>query len=359
MKSGQFRHEGTKTPSIAADPWCLGALVARISNHLGLAIVLITSIIVSFGCSNSRPLPEEKPLLYAPTTEKYWLCHLVTGIDNGDDIQFVHDCMLVTYSPTEQGNYTNFFLSEWSEIDSTFHFGMRSSKDAVWSRSGKWPLSVLIPEDSTHPAWRLHFSPKAIWLNGAFANAEKKPLSMRGRSSAGKHYKVLPFLPNVTATENTLYAYHIPKDTAEYFASIQLAEFTEAANLIAAGNAKAIYWIHFETGMDELSILLQLDLDGNLKLLGQQSRYHPHGIRAEAICKVEPEFQWTSQISHKTYQLGIHINLGMWNDYIVRPMMEDQEIRAGKNSFWMGAIEAVDSLRGTQAAIGNMYIFTH
>lgn len=66
-----------------------------------------------------------------------------------------------------------------------------------------------------------------------------------------------------------------------------------------------------------------------------------------------------SQVSRKTYQLGIQMNFGMRSDYIVRPMIEDQEIRAGKNSFWMGAIEAVDSVSGNQVATGNMYIFTH
>jgi hypothetical protein len=343
---------------VSAPARCLRCVSAVL--RTAFTSVDMTIFLLCFLCScNIRPLPEEKPLLFAPATEKYWLCNLVTGIEKKDDIQYVHDCMLVTYSPTDQGKYTNFFLSEWSELDSSFHYGMRSSGDAVWSKRGKWPLSTHIPEDSAHAAWRLYYSSKAIWLEGAIGDVEQPPLKVRGRSYSAKHFRVLNFQPNVAATEMRLFEYNTSTETAQKFARMQLAEFTEAANLIAAENAKAIYWINFGADMaGDATLLLQLDYDGQIKVLGSDYSYHPHGVRFPAVCKLVPGSDWQSPNSRKTYDLGIDVDVG-WNHFIVRPMIADQEIRAGKNSFWMGAIEVVDSAKGYQAGIGNMYIFTH
>jgi hypothetical protein len=312
-------------------------------------IILVGLVLATMYACSSRPYPEEKPFLREPPTEKYWLCNMVT---DGPDSLEEHHCLLLTHSPSELGTFTSFFLSRWNAADSLYQFGTRLSNNAVWSKKGKWPLVASVPGDSVTPDWRFYWGRKAIWLEG---EVNGMPLQLRGEHPYGKRFftRQLHDNPDVFSIQSFTYDY---RGDNEPDAKIDLLAFVDASNLVNSDYARAIYCITLHDFSGDGVIILKMDPQGGLSLMGQDYSWRHGGGYHNPFATI-PDAIWQSPHSHKSYSLGIQYAME-GEKYLVRPRIQDQEIRAGRNSFWMGAVEVVRVGNGSHFASGNMYIFT-
>lgn len=348
----------------------------RPSNAVPVRILslLLTLSVTLATCANHRALPEEKAILPEAGVEKYWLFNQV--VPEGDGY-FHYDCMLLVQSPTAQGDATSFFASEWNSYDSSYYYGMQVDPKGNWSRPGRWPMIARLDGDSTATHWRLFWDRKSLWFDGEYRSPKKYPLASHGALVPQKPWDAYRLLPVESDTARPTYGIQplAPKvfvfppfagswrngDAGSFGAATQGGVFCDASTLIQAANAKAVYWVQLIDSVgNQTTHLLQLGNDGRMSVL------------AEALCSIEGKREviqrnfghfvcgggWESPHSRKTYLLELEFN-GANDPLLIRPKIQDQELQAGKKSFWMGAVEARRAAEEQPYASGNMYIFTH
>lgn len=313
----------------------------------------------------NRAHPGESALLPATKKEKYWLLTLETQEAHDHHAQVEENVVsaLIFYSPTPTGAYASFFLSQWTSADSVYRFGMYTRDNAACSGEKRWPIVVNFPSDSSENKWRWYFGRKHIWLDGMFQSPRPQPISLRGMYSPSQpplDTLQIATYPAATALPPLDYKYMSSQGKQTRLGMARIIALENASILINSPGTKAVYWISFGTSrLPDNHLFMESKEDGTVDMLGSHYGHEEHGhFHTTPIQKValSLDSDWESPHSHKTYGLGVDLQTEP-STLRLRPVIADQEIRAGRNSFWMGAIQALGE-DGQALGVGNMYIFT-
>jgi hypothetical protein len=311
------------------------------------------------GCASHRAFPEEKALLPEQGVEKYWLLNQVSSFQNH---QTQHDCILLTQSPSAEGTATSLFVSRWDSRDSSYHYGIQISTQAASSKPGRWPMAIHVAADSLGAGWRWFWDRHSIWVEGSLIQAYDQDYHMHGHFYPCKPYTISTHTttPSILEIASFNTTWESTAGGRNLYAEANLAVFVQASSLIQADQPQAVCWVKLGLGKgDYLSLLLKMTPQGAFQILAQ--RYEGDHLDWENVdLKVTPSETppWKSLASKKNYPLQWTLSTGS-RSLRIQPRIQNQEIQAGKKSFWMGAIEAIDTATGEHIGNGNMYIFTH
>ncbi len=322
-------------------------------------LVLLVSYMALDSCASHRAFPEEKALLPAPGVEKYWLLNQITSLQNH---QTQHDCMLLTQSPGADGTAMSLFVSRWDSRDSSYQYGMQTSTQATASKPGRWPMAIHVAADSLGAGWRWFWDRHSIWVEGSLTQATDQSYWMHGHFYLRKPYTIIPLstAPSILEIASFEHTWKSTEGGRDLFAEANLAVFVHANGLIQGAQAQAVYWVKLGLGKgDYLSLLLQMTPQGAFQILAQHYEGgYPDWENVDLQVTQGEATPWKSLASKKSYCLDWTLSTGT-RSLRIRPRLQNQEIQAGKKSFWMGAIEAIDVATGGSVGKGNMYIFTH
>jgi hypothetical protein len=361
VKSGQFSHEGTKAPSIGTFPWCLGALVARTGKYIELSIVLFISMFVFFGCSSSKPFPEEESLLPSHKDEVYWLANFV--IDGpGSTKNFARLLAVQTHSLRETFTYLH-VSTNWANKSWYIQESQGTEIPALPSKQ-VWPMVLTIPQDSMRPEWKLYWNRKEIWLNySTVIRSEPVSQGWRIHFPNQKPFKTstLSSFPEILLLDPIQVQFRMVHEP-EAPAWMHLTCFRHAGKAITAAGVTTT-WVDLDLKSGEhLSFLAKIS-DSSVTLL--HNRFWTNGnsegrMLRDLDVKIPFEGYWTSPYSKKTYPLKIQLHSAEGQiDCEISTFRQEQEVLAGRQSFWMGGIEVTPTKLDYKIGAGNMYIFTH
>lgn len=321
---------------------------------------LIGVVVLLAACTAHRATTTEQAILPEAGKEKFWLFHTV-----GKTLDSVihHYALLLTQRPTASGKATSFFVAHWDDGNKAFEYGCINAPNAAWSKAARWPMNALLRADSTEADWQFYFNRHALQLKGLFQAPASRAFSLRGQFARTDSLQVLaadtfPQIEVLQHGHGTLVAGHAHMD-----GDLMGAVFVDAGALLSDPMIKAVYWLQI-MGLDATwnrSLLFFMDADGHLRWVKAAAQQGTGALRSQLPWQDNgqffPQMPWRSSHSGKTYALALAYR-APYEAFLIRPRAEDQEIRAGKKSFWMGAVEMVDDARSqTPLALGNMYIF--
>jgi len=141
---------------------------------------------------------------------------------------------------------------------------------------------------------------------------------------------------------------------------VYIRVFTGRGSLISRAKEESVCWMDIELDSgNQLSLLLGVDDGGEVRVEQALLQNEKEGIpvRIQPKIRVAEKDQLVLS-SGKKYPLSYLLELyGDKRSLLIRPMARQQEILAGKRSFWMGAVECIDRESGALTGKGNMYIF--
>ena len=337
-------------------------------------------IIVLSACSANRALPEEKVLFPSVEMGKWWLLNVVSTDGEGKD---VHLSALLSFNPVSGKYYTSFFTSLWMASDSVYYSGIQSADDAFFKTKLKFPILLdILGKDSTHSEWSWSLGRKAMRLNSVLKDkesGESLPISMNIQLDDSRPFKLIQTMasPEIQSMTPSVSGNHespfvmttIPfglldmklKGTWKMKAPANLSVhvMSSEGQLLIKTKKNYISWLDLNLKNGKhLSALLETDALGNIQVLSQ-TLWDAQGKLTPSVflVKIDKSAIWKSSVTHKSYPLGVFIQILDENVHLsIRPRIKEQEISANKNSFWMGAIEAKDSVTGAVVGVGNMYI---
>lgn len=314
----------------------------------------ITTILLFLlsGCRR-KALEREMPLFINDAHEKLWLFNSITKDKYGKDL---HMCALIVYDTLKTGSNVNCFASIWSQNDSSFYFGKKTSQTANLTSDKKFPLlfSIQGSDSSTSWLWQLNRK-KMVWHAETFIHKTKYraqyPFSLYKNRDGSSFSAVSP----IAAKTKTSGVKNIKGTTTLFINTIDKKE-----KLISNKNSPHLIWINLkmEGGLSFLCLFNMLP-DGSSQILGYtifDSLNKPIND-LEIKITATPSEVWKSKLSNKTYPLGFKITINNKPDLIISSRKQDQEQFSKTSSFWMGAIYVLDANNGLQKGTGNMYIF--
>jgi Lipocalin-like domain len=316
-------------------------------------------------CRASRVTQNEAALFPETGKGKWWIINTILQDMNGKDVHFNS---LVSIDKMGDKNYAACFVSVWNESANTYYSAARTADVSEWKFKTKFPLRISFPgKDSLAMEWSLVLKrngfnfltelnnktnalPKGYTELSAGFN-KQGPFSFSGISAAPQAWAVAPVIADVKLSGNM---------QSSGPGKLLVRIFSDKEILLKKSSGAFVHWLDLAlSNGKQLSILFSTDATLNtateaVLLWNEQGNImaRPQMIfQKESSDKIQPG-------QAKQYPLFFSIELPEQQlKIILRPRMIQQEITANKNSFWMGAVEAIDKQSGQPAGKGNMYIF--
>lgn len=327
----------------------------------------IASFIFSVtGCNTSRVSQKEAFLFPEAGTGKWWIINTILQDRNGKDVHFNS---LVSLDRMGDKNYAACFVSVWNESDKTYYTAIRTAAIHRVKTKNKFPLRINFPgNDSAAIEWSLVL--KRNQLNFLTElNNQKAPLPKGFTEFSAVFNKQNPYSVSVLNASPLAWAIDPVTANVKLKGNIQSSAvdklavrvFSDKEILLKKSSGAYVHWLDLtlSTGK-QLSILFSTDASSNIKTESVLFWNEQGNIMARPpliLQKISSDKEQTGP-SAKQYPLFFSIELPEQQlSIILQPRMVQQEITANKNSFWMGAVEAMDKQSGQMVGKGNMYIF--
>ena len=313
-----------------------------------LSIVLIA---LAFGCVSRKALPSELVLFPKPGENKLWLMNTISN-----DFHF---CSLVSFETAGGKEYLTSFTSVWSKKDSAYYFGIKSTDKAIIEQITEFPLLLdFFKADSTANEWSWLVSRKKIVYNGELTR-EASQVKMKYKTQLPfKISQVIddPQVSVIAPMTSTLKSNG--KIKTETASTLCMSVFKNEKDLTKLAQNGSLVWMDLVLDDGYLFNGLFKVNEKTTSLLGYCLKDSAQLSNSTRRLTIEAKNYWKSTISNKSYPLTFTIQFPNNERTInIRPLLENQEINAKKNSFWMGAIESVNPEKNTKNGSGNMYIF--
>jgi hypothetical protein len=339
--------------------------VLSIQLHIFIGLVLGLH-----GCSIRKASPLEAPLFVRDGAHQVWVVDAVLEEQGGKDH---HLCALITYEQTTGVQHLGCFFHRWNPEDSSHATTVRLGEGEI-RRSGRWPIALRIPADSVQPAFAWDWSHRSFWLQGIPSSG----LGLQADATwswKGKYTNIRSFdtatlseKPAVKTVAPWVGYSRITGVKGRFDTRWRMGVFTEAEALFGADAGEAFVWLSFglSDGRD-MQAYLHVSAKGKAQLLGLQTweaGVMTAPVPVHASFQLPPNANWHSVRSGKDYPLTWRLNAdqlccagdGDDADFLLRPRQYDQEVQMKRNSFWMGAIEAVEISSSKIVGKGNMLV---
>lgn len=313
-------------------------------------ILLIVLIALAFGCVSRKAMPSELVLFPKPGENKLWLINTISN-----DFHF---CSLVSFETAGGKEYLTSFTSVWSKKDSAFYFGIKTTDKSTIAQITEFPLLLnLLKSDSSANEWNWSVARKKTVFNGELA---------REASKIKIKYKTqLPFTVSQIIEEPQVSVIapvksilkSSGKTTTQSSGTFCMSIFKNEKDLTKLAQKGSLIWMDLILDDGCLFNGLFKVNENTTTLLGYSLKDSAQLSNSTRRLTIEAKNYWKSTISNKSYPLTFTIQFPNNNKTInIQPILENQEVNAKKNSFWMGAIEALSS-ENKKIGSGNMYIF--
>ncbi|MFZ1558305.1 MAG: lipocalin family protein [Saprospiraceae bacterium] len=324
-------------------------------------LILSFLLIINISCSSNRAIDGEKIIFSENTKPKLWMI-------NGISTDFVggarHINILINYTPVSEKNYVSFYTSFWSEKDKKFSYGYHSEEIPLQLNRSSFPVKIETAENDTmynFSRWKFGRNImlyQTVLYNDAIedyfnfkmkALFEKKiPFTISNGSKMGN---ILPFNAQIKLSGD--YGDQFPA-----YISLHLIHDPKEIIDKSKNNFIGFLDIHLRNGKYS-SILFETDGSDHTTILDQSFWENGQNIYQNYSPKIGPDQdgKWYSSHSGKSYPLAYLITLPFYdNQILLKPAIDDQEIKANQNSFWMGAVNLFDKEGGVIVGVGNLYI---
>ncbi len=318
------------------------------------------------GCTTSR-IPEKEALLFPEAdTGKWWIVNTILQDRNGKDVHFNS---LVSIDKAGGKNYAACFVSVWSEMDSTYYTGTRIAGIPEMKSYKKFPLRIGFPgKDSLAMEWSLVLKRNGLNFLTSL-NSKTKALPEGYTELSAGFDKQKSFAVSTISASPEAWAVNPIRADVKLRGNMQSSAvnkllvrvFSDKEILLKKSSGTYVHWL--DLGLQSgkhLSILFSTDAASNIKTEAVLLWDGQGNIMARpqiTLQKISNDNMQAGLLT-KQYPLFLSVILPELHlDILLRPRMAEQEITANKNSFWMGAVEALDSQTNQSMGKGNMYIF--
>lgn len=324
-------------------PWCL----------------LVSACITA--CRSQQVQPTEATLFPSATEDTWWLVNTV-ATDKAGIPQ--HQCWLMSTDGAGQQIYLSYYVSQWSGSDSAFQFAsQRAVLEGLSTRQG-FPMNLRLHDGSR---WSWKMTRKRLLIHSDFKDTDssgEQNQEMKLVYSKQDPFRVFHASKQAVwrLSPLTFHGAVRGKSQGKLRGTLFLSVIRDKQKLMQTAKKESVVW--FDVLLQDgktMSGLFTLNQVGELRMRSLQG-FDQDGKGQElsqlagmALDRaMEPK-----QVSGKQYPLEYQ-----WYDSVTgrtcsfRPMRQQQEVFVKQGSFWMGAIEVVDSATGLKIGSGNMYIFT-
>lgn len=310
----------------------------------------IALVIFAFACVSRKALPSELVLFPKPGENKLWLINTISP-----DFHF---CSLVGFETAAGKEYLTSFTSVWSKKDSAYYYGIKRTDKATIAQITEFPLLLdLLKTDSTANEWNWSVARKKTVFNGELAREASK-IKIKYKTQLPFTVSQIieePQVSVITPVKSILKS--SGKTTTQSSGTFCMNIFKNEKDLTKLAQKGSLVWMDLVLDDGCLFNGLFKVNENTTTLLGYSLRDSAQLSNSTRRLTIEAKTYWKSTISNKSYPLTFTIQFPNNNKTInIQPMLENQEVNAKKNSFWMGAIESLNS-ENKKNGSGNMYIF--
>ncbi len=320
---------------------------------------MISGLLLLGGCKPPTQVTE-KQLLFQGKSEQWWMFNAITQ-DKAEN--YAHLNVLINVYGSLGNRFASIFARYFSQ-ENELAFQHQVPIKAL-SKSDQFPL--LIESNSSETQFRLFLDRNNFWLshsNDAAPDAQFD-LDWKGK------FRPTPYLNAIRIQENpAIWTTHSQKCTSKNLSQSKEAGFFSASgfehssDLVGKpGSAATVVWLDLfsETGG---RIWLQLDLDeaNQVKVKGCKlidSKGGQASIQTMDHVTISNILHSTSgKENQKGFPTRFRIAFENSQDLEIRPYKEDQVFKLGRQTFWMGPIQAIgEDSQGFHR--GNLYIFSY
>ncbi|MBL7701465.1 MAG: hypothetical protein JNM14_04405 [Ferruginibacter sp.] len=324
-------------------------------------------VALSFASCVTHRVAQNETVLFPETGKgKWWIINTVLY---NRQYKEVHFNALVSMDEMAGKKYAACYVSAWNAADTTnYYTGIRTVAIPVSGFRRKFPLKLWLPaNDSAGMDWSLVLKRNSFNLLTDLKS--KMTTQAKGytefSASFGKQY---PF--TVTSISAAPQAWAVNPLTATAWlkgsissagtGNLQVRIFSDKDLLLKKSAAAYVHWLDLELQDGKhLALLFSTYAEASVKTEAAMLWDEQHQIMAKP--QVTMKLLGKENVvatSLKLYPLFFSIEIPQQQfSIMLRPRMRQQEITANKNSFWMGAVEAIDKATLQFAGKGNMYIF--
>jgi len=320
-------------------------------------------ILALVGCSARRAAIPGQYLYPEKTTPKWWIINTMLEDEAGMDLHF---CALINAESAEGKNYAACYVSLYAENGDRYYYGANISSAARIGYKTGQPISIIFPDDDAgKTGWRWQLDNVSMNLETRAGKSGDAGVPLDLQLKFNQAPPLLVFALNGTVPVNSTGIRNAEARLsglvkARSSAPVFIHVFTGRETLLAHTKAGAVCWTDLELASGkQVSLMYTINDSGPARiehaLLRNGLNERPVSI-APMIRLVQIERR--GLISGKNYPLGYLLELQEEKrSFLVKPKNLQQEVLAGKRSFWMGAVECVDPKTGMETGKGNMYIF--
>jgi hypothetical protein len=323
-------------------------------------------IFIATGCNTSRVYQKERLLFPEAGKGKWWIISTILQDRNGKDVHFNS---LVSMDKMGDKNFAACFVSVWNETDKTYYTAIRTAGIHRVKTKSNFPLRINFPgNDSAAMEWSLVL--KRNHLNFLTElNNQKAPLPKGFTELSAVFNKQHPF--SVSVINASPHAWAVDPVIADVklkgnmqssaVNKLLVRVFSDKEILLKKSAGAYVHWLDLtlSTGK-QLSVLFSTDGSSNIKTESVLLWDGQGNIMARPqliLQKINNDKEQAGSLA-KQYPLFFSIELPEQRlNIMLQPRMIQQEMTANKNSFWMGAVEAMDKQSGQAVGKGNMYVF--
>ena len=329
-------------------------------------VYFVAIIFILSSCAANRALQTETALFPAEKTDKWWIINSISNDSAGNDLHF---SSLISMDKVPGKKYATCFVSMWSSSDSGFYTGSRNTGNPGIKQQYAFPVKVDLPgNDSGAIEWRWVLKRKVLELqtelkkNGSAVLPKFTTATFSFDGQNPFRLSKLSVEPDVWAAApivSTVAVNGVLKAAAP--GKLFVRVFTDKNILLSSSANQFVHWLDLGLrGGKQLSILFTTDNTMQMKPTGILLWDEKGNIMAKPGVKLYADVtdQQPAGSSGRQYPLFFSIALPGENiDVMVKPTITGQEISANRNSFWIGAVYAIDRKTKEVTGKGNMYIF--
>lgn len=312
-------------------------------------------------CRSQQIQPTEAGLFPSATEDTWWLVNTVATDRSGFP---QHQCWLISTDAAGQQVYLSFYVSQWSGSDSVFQSASQRAVQERLSTKQRFPINLSLHDGSR---WSFKMSRKRLWITSDFndtdsTGAQKQEMKI-GYSKQSPFTVLHPSNQAVWRLSPLAFRGAVRgKPHGKVGGTLFLSVLRDKEKLMQTAKKETVVW--FDVLLQDgktMSGLITVNQLGELTIRSLEG-FDQNGkgqVLSHLSGMVMDRAAQPKQPSGKQYLLHFH-----WYDSVAehsfsfRPLRQNQEVFVKQGSFWMGAIEVVDSVAGGKIGSGNMYIFT-
>ncbi len=331
-------------------------------NYFFVAVFIFSLV----GCTTSRVTEKDALLFPEADNGKWWIINTILQDRNGKDVHFNS---LISIDKTGGKNYAACFVSAWSESDNAYYTATRIAGVPGMKYNKKFPLRIWFPgNDSLAVEWSFVLKRNGLKFLTSLNNKIKTLPKGYTELSAGFN-KQMPFAVSTISASPEAWAVNPITADVKMSGNMQssavnkllIRVFADKEILLRKSSDTYVHWLDLslQSGK-QLSILFSTDATKNIKTEAVLLWDENGNIMARPQITLQKINEENIQAGSLTKQYPLFFSVIMPDQHLkitVKPRKVEQEIAANKNSFWMGAIEAIDSQSVQPAGKGNMFIF--